>query len=395
MRLQLTSILYALLFLSAQLLYGQADTSSHKDPIDVNFLFNYYEQDGNHSAVTGGEGTQELSDIDGKIVIHVPLDTMNELTANIGVNHYSSASTDRIDFRISSASRVDTRAQAYLTYRKKKPSSQHGWSITGGGSIESDYISSSLGLGWDITSRNEMRNLELKGQCFMDTWVVIYPEELRRPGFAEVPTNKRRSYNLSVTGSQILTKRMQVSVNTGVVYQSGLLSTPFHRIYFENDSLAIEQLPTSRVKFPLGFRFHYFAGSNVVIRSYYRFYTDSWGIRSHTFSLETPIHIGNTFTLAPFYRYYTQEGTAYFNTKGTHDPMDSYFTSDYDLSTLWSYKAGAGLSIAPVNGIVKVRTGFLNRGTSLKKVDVAGAFYRRSDGLKAWYISLNVGFQMD
>ena len=46
--------------------FGQADTSAYqKKPLqleEANLLFSYYQQDGNNSAVTGGVGSEKLSD---------------------------------------------------------------------------------------------------------------------------------------------------------------------------------------------------------------------------------------------------------------------------------------------------------------------------------------------
>ena len=42
----------------------------------------------------------------------------------------------------------------------------------------------------------------------------------------------RNSYSASFGFSQILTQRLQLSVFFDVLQQQGLLSTPYHRIYF-------------------------------------------------------------------------------------------------------------------------------------------------------------------
>ncbi|MFK7970897.1 MAG: hypothetical protein AB8F95_11045, partial [Bacteroidia bacterium] len=124
--------------------FAQTDTTVRKPDIDVHFLLNYYEQDGVHSAVTGGEGTQELQDRSSLVVVKAPLDSFRTLHVHGGQNTYSSASTDRIDTRMSSASRKDTRARLYVGYgwtERNKP-----WEalVEAGGSIESDYTSTSI-----------------------------------------------------------------------------------------------------------------------------------------------------------------------------------------------------------------------------------------------------------
>ena len=43
------------------------------DPIEANFLFSYYEQDGTKSPVTGGIGNEELQDMVGNITLNIPI----------------------------------------------------------------------------------------------------------------------------------------------------------------------------------------------------------------------------------------------------------------------------------------------------------------------------------
>src|SRR5580765_5938527 len=103
----------------AALSQGNPKTDSVYKPRKLNFeeanlVTSYYRQDGNNSAVTGGIGTEKLTDI--ASVIDVKLnkwDARNRkhtFDAEVGYDHYTSASSDNIDPRnISSASHVDSR----------------------------------------------------------------------------------------------------------------------------------------------------------------------------------------------------------------------------------------------------------------------------------------------
>src|ERR1700694_4751855 len=76
---------------------------------EVNFVSGYYLQDGNHSAVTGGIGTEHLVDfantIELKFSKYDRKYRKHALSFELGVDHYSSASSDMIDpHTISSAS---------------------------------------------------------------------------------------------------------------------------------------------------------------------------------------------------------------------------------------------------------------------------------------------------
>ena len=61
------------------------------DATEVDFLFSYYKQDGVHSAVEGGQGTEKLTDVTPTIIVSMPLNDDDVLTADLGVAAYSSA----------------------------------------------------------------------------------------------------------------------------------------------------------------------------------------------------------------------------------------------------------------------------------------------------------------
>lgn len=88
-------------------------------------------------------------------------------------------------------------------------------------------------------------------------------------------------------------------------------------------------MPDTRLKIPLEIRASYFFGDNVIIRTYYRYYTDDWSLKAHTSDLEIPVKLTQAFSLSPFYRYYTQTGTKYFKPYGEHTTADEYWTSSY------------------------------------------------------------------
>ena len=68
---------------------------------EVNFVSSYYGQDGNNSAVTGGIGTEKLTDfattIDVKLSRYDHRQRKHTLTGEVGIDVYTSASSDKID----------------------------------------------------------------------------------------------------------------------------------------------------------------------------------------------------------------------------------------------------------------------------------------------------------
>ncbi|PSL44287.1 uncharacterized protein DUF3570 [Chitinophaga niastensis] len=364
---------------------------------DIQVLFSYYTQDGNHSAVTGGIGTEALQVYAPGFTITHQRDSLDAIQFNAGVDVITSASKDRIDFVLSSASRVDSRIYMNLGYSRLLKRSRIRAGINTGFSIESAYLSLPLGISISHVNITRTREISASLQCFFDdlrwgrlggrsgeTLMLIYPDELRYKQWFDIYL--RRSFNLSFAFYQVINKRMQLAIFPELVYQRGLLSTPYHRVYFnDNDhTLKVENLPRERWKIPLGIQLNVFTGNNVIIRSYYRFYRDNFGITAHTLQVETPVKISPAFTLSPLARFYTQTAVRYFRPYKQHDIQESFYTSDYDLSHFNSYK----LALTARYSLFKPLFGKY----SFQDMELRYAFYKRSDQLTAHIISLLLDF---
>lgn len=363
------------------------------EEIEANFVSSYYNQDGNNAAVTGGEGTEKLTDLSNVLIVNIPLDSVNSIGIYGGADFYSSASTDNIDTYMSSASRSDVRAFATISYNRKNLNAGETYGIRGGFSKEFDYTSASFGLSYTKEWNEGNSEINFTGQAFFDNWLLIYPYELR--GDVSLPSSQRRSYNAQINYSQVLNKRMQFSISAEAVKMTGLLSTPFHRVYFSDvaSTPAIEQLPDNRLKIPIGLRFNYYALDNLIMRSYYRYYWDDFGIQAHTMELELPIKITSSWILGPFYRYHTQTAANYFAPIRTHLSTEDFYTSDYDLSGFQSHKYGLSLRYSPLYGLLR-STPILDteKILMLKYMEMRLGIYDRTTGLRATFVSLNFGF---
>ena len=72
---------------------------------EVDFLASYYVQDGSRSSVSGGIGSEKLTDVASNITVAMPLNDDDVLTVDIGISAYSSASSSNINpFNSSGAS---------------------------------------------------------------------------------------------------------------------------------------------------------------------------------------------------------------------------------------------------------------------------------------------------
>ena len=120
------------------------ETSDRKTEID--FLFSYYEQSGNKSAVTGGKGTEELHDYTGILIVNVPIKKNKNIRIENGVSYFTSASYDNINPNtISSASYADQPIYLDVTYSSYDTAHRLSYGINGRVMFEEYFGSISMG----------------------------------------------------------------------------------------------------------------------------------------------------------------------------------------------------------------------------------------------------------
>jgi hypothetical protein len=434
-------------------------------------LLSYYKQDGQHSAVSGGIGSEKLTDIVSNLVVNIPLNEDDVLTIDTGISSYTSASSSNInpfnasgasggggddddDRNIAAGSPTGTPWQASsgasaqdqlvsftANYSHSSDSRKFIWNSDVSVSNEYDYTS--VGFGGGIAKLFNKKNTEIgiKVNAYLDQWRPIYPTELHEyekygnqfqsngyfagvtiydqngifstaynPNkFKAITKVNRNSYSASFSFSQILSKRAQISLFFDLLSQEGLLSTPYQRIYFADKAnyyigdpqyiqnyetsrnrgvyrLAddIERLPSTRFKVPIGARLNFYINETFKLRTYYRYYSDDWGITAHTANLEIPVKISEKYSILPMYRYYTQLQSNYFAPFEKHLSTEEFYSSDYDLSTFKSNQFGLGISYLDIFSEAKILT------LGLKNIDFRYNYYKRSDGMHAGIVTLGI-----
>ncbi|MFD2726625.1 DUF3570 domain-containing protein [Hyunsoonleella rubra] len=401
---------------------------------EVDFLTSYYSQDGDNAAVSGGIGTEELTDITGTFVVSIPLNDDDILTIDAGVSAYTSASSSNVGpfddgpadpFQASSgASSSDLWANVTGSYSHSSDDRNDIWSAKISISSEYDYFSAGVGGSYTKLFNEKNTELSVNVNVYIDTWNAIYPTELRpfgengnglnnslftqntitgntnyNPRFSEFKDEGRYSYSLGFGFSQILHKNVQGSLALDFVQQQGLLSTPFQRVYFSDvaDSFidnfqladAVERLPDSRFKVAIGGRLNWYLNETFTVRTFYRYYFDDWGISSHTASIEVPIKIIDKFTLYPSYRFYNQTAADYFSPYESALSTDEFYTSDYDLSEYSANQIGFGVSYTDIFAKAHIwRLG-------LKSIDLKFYQYDRDTSFSSSIITAGFKFVMD
>lgn len=347
----------------------------------------------------------------------------------------------------SGASKSDVWINGIISYQHSSDNRNRIWGANVSVANEYDYFSFGIGANYTWLFNQQNTEVAIKGNIFLDQWRPVYPTEIKsynetngnlfrgffdgvsildqngnpidkssanawKPYNTELVIDKgRNTYTGSISFSQILSKKMQFSVFADIVMQNGWLSNPMQRVYFKNRpnfyigkandissytttsnkgvfQLAddIERLPDSRIKFPLGMRLNYYINEFLVIKTYYRYYFDDWGITSQTANIELPIKIGEKFTLYPNYRYYTQTQADYFAPYEEHLTTQKFYTSDYDLSAFNSNQYGFGVRYTDIfakNGVLSL---------FLKQADLKYSYYKRNSDFHFGIISLGFKF---
>lgn len=356
---------------------------------EINLVSSYYKQDGNNSAVTGGIGTEKLTDIsnslDVKFVKYGKTGKKHTWDFEIGVDQYSSASSDMVDLSAnSSASYSDIRFYPSVSYTREDEQKGNTIGVGLSSSTEFDYQSFGGTLSYSKKTKDRNGEFTARFQTYIDQVKLINPIELR-PAIGNGGTEGRNTFAGTLSYSQIVNQNFQLLFQADIVSQQGYLSLPFHRVYFNDGSVHQENLPDSRFKIPLAVRASYFLGDNVIIRAYYRYYTDDWKLTSHTADLEIPVKLSPFFSISPFYRYYTQSATKYFNGYGLHTGSEEFYTSNYDLSKFDSSFYGLGLRIATPNGVFGIK--------HFSALEIRYGHYSRSTNLTSDIISIHLKYK--
>ncbi len=429
-RICLTVVGLYLMLLHAFSQVSYSDSTGYKSrklkPEEVNLVSGYYDQSADKSAVMGGrtdyKGNGAVTDLANGLEIKLvgwdPQGRKNSLTAGWGIDHHTAASQAYVDSN-GHAHNYGNRVYPTLdwTISNQKKGTEFG--VGAYYSAEHNYYHSiGLNTSWSKkTKRNGEFSAKLTG--YFDRIKMILPSEFipvdsiknvpttdsvvyitTASGRTEaltyvngqpvggsaktvIPSKARDTYTATFSFSQVINQRMQGSIALDLVYQSGYLGLPFHRVYLNTGKDTIENLPSQRFKVPIGFRLNYFLGDDLILRMYYRFYADTWGMTSHTANVEVAVKLSPFFSISPFYRYYIQTAANYFAPYEKHSVTDQYYTSNYALAAFTSQTFGAGFRLAPPKGVIG----------HLKVLEIRYAHYTQTTDLKANTVSMDLTFK--
>jgi hypothetical protein len=190
-------------------------------------------------------------------------------------------------------------------------------------SDEDDYYSDSFGIEYSRESEDKL-----------DTWSLSadFSNDKINPVDADIfltrPKDEQSKHSSSavVSYSRVMSKHALVQLSLGMGRKSGFLS---------------DSRPDSRLSKTVSARLRYFIDStNSALHADYRFYSDDWSIRSHTFDISWYQNLPYDIQVVPSFRMYSQTSSYFYDVFYQDVRSDGFYSTDYRLSEYGAINLG-------------------------------------------------------
>lgn len=207
------------------------------------------------------------------------------------------------------------------------------------GSTEDDYhsISPAISGSWDFAERNT--TLSWAGAWFFDR---MEPQGV----WATMGGGDKfvQSYTLGL--AQTLTPLTLVGITANGIRTTGHIGHPYTPVSTRDSGMIAEALPEAKNALAMSGQLiqGWLVGERLgSINAEYRWYTDSWDLRSQTLTLQVSQHLSEATVLRLQGRYYTQTGAAFAQTD-LYQGSEAYRTADIRFHRFQSWMAGLKVS---------------------------------------------------
>jgi hypothetical protein len=149
----------------------------------------------------------------------------------------------------------------------------------------------------------------------------------------------RQFYSIGLT--QIITRNLIMGLNVETITDEGFLNNPYRSVRYADPTNPIgysfepELYPNTRTSTAVGLRARYYLPFRAAIQGEYRFFTDTWGIVSHTGAISYT-HPWGPFTFTGKFRFYTQEHADFYSDLFPRSEATNFRGRDKELSTFVS-----------------------------------------------------------
>jgi len=289
--------------------------------------------------------------IDGpSILVRKKVGKSISFVANYYVDMISSASID-----------VVTTASPYTEERQQK-------------SIGMDYLRGNTTMSISVTNSEESDftsdsySFSVSQGMFGDltTLTLAYSlgkDEVRRSDDDTFVREADRQF-YSVGLKQIMTRNLIMGMNVETITDEGFLNNPYRTVRYVDSSNPIgysyeaELYPNTRTSTAIGIKARYYLPYRAAIQGEYRFFTDTWGILSHTGAISYT-HPWGAWTFTGKYRHYTQGQADFYSDLFPRSEATNFRGRDKELSKFVSQNFRLQASYA----FLQDGWGFVDKGT--------------------------------
>lgn len=158
----------------------------------------------------------------------------------------------------------------------------------------------------------------------------------------------RRVYGVDL--SQVATSSLILGLSWEAFTEEGFLNNPYRSVRFLDEGSSVgysyepERYPGTRTGNAVGLRARQFLPWRAALQGDYRWYTDTWDVRAHTFELAYTQPWRTNWTFDVHYRYYTQLGAEFYSDLFPRADYANFIGRDKELSTFASNTLGFGVA---------------------------------------------------
>ncbi|WP_404802765.1 DUF3570 domain-containing protein [Marinobacter confluentis] len=156
----------------------------------------------------------------------------------------------------------------------------------------------------------------------------------------------RRNYQFGL--SQVVTANSLVGLDFEVVTDEGFLQNPYRQNRYLDGSdrgygYQAERYPETRTSYSLAARALYYLPYRASIRAEYRYFSDTWGIDSHTYELAYVHALNPRWSLEGKARFYDQDQADFYSDLYAFENSQTHLARDKEMSSFSGITLGGGL----------------------------------------------------
>lgn len=208
-------------------------------------------------------------------------------------------------------------------------------------SDENDYESLAFSVNYAFETEDRLNTFSIAADVSNDNINASDAEF-----FPQRPATEQSKHSNSVLLSytRVVTKQLVAKFSLGYAEKTGYLNDPYKQTLVAFELLG-DSRPDSRYSTTLSTQLRYFSDTlNGALHFDYRYYDDSWDIRSDTFKLSWYQNLPWDMQVIPSVRLYDQSEAFYYQVFYPEAPANGYYSTDYRLSEYGAVTYGLAIN---------------------------------------------------